>query len=393
MTDPANPTRPSDWRSTLGFVVLAALVHVALLPLLEPLLPLPEPYDGMKKRQKIRLVGGKSPREQKVRLPKAARIEREKKKRTQPDREELTKLDGQVVDVPPMVDDVAPEDSEFLSEYNTKVERETVSRFRRSPTNAVTNELTKTAENGANAPQKNTALRIGPEQPDRDKKSDSAPHDNVFELPRQAPQDRLALALDPLGRFKNQRKRERLPGVGKQLRLSLNGDPGENKDDKTAQAPAVSQQNNFVPSVGVLAKIAGAPMNDHIDGVDEGDGTFLNTHEFKYASFFNRMKRGIAQHWRPQSEYRRRDPTGNVYGVRSRTTVLQVTLTPDGSVEDIDVTQSSGLDFLDYVAVSAMQSAQPFPNPPRGMLNEDGFIVFGFGFTLDFSNRGIRLPF
>lgn len=395
MTDPANPTRQSDWRSIAKFVALAILLHVAAVPLLEPLLPVPEPFDpNALKPRKIRLVSGSAVPRAKVDLPK---MEREEPQPKDPEQEkkddEPVDMDGQVVDVPPMADDTAPDESEFLSEYNTKVERETVSRFRQPPNNAITNEVTKTAEDGMDAPQETTALNIGPAQEKQEKKEAQAPQEDVFELPQQDARDKLALELDPLGLFKNQKERELLPGTGKQLKLSLNGEKSDSQEGRDAQAPKRSTTNNLIPSMGVLAKIAGAPMNDHIEGVDEGDGTFLNTREFKYASFFNRMKRGIAQHWQPQREYRRRDPTGNIYGVRTRTTVLEVTLKSDGSLEDVEVTQSSGLDFLDNVAISAMRSAQPFPNPPKGMMNEDGYIVFGFGFTLDFGARGVRLPF
>lgn len=361
------------------------------------MLPKPEPFDpSAQKPRRIRMVSAKPaqrpPKE--VTLPKmepepeeTPKPEEEKKKK-----EEITELDRQVVDVPPMADDTAPDEADYLSENNTKVERETVSRFRQPPQNAVTNEVTKTAEEGMEAEKDTNALEIGPEQKKREQKD--ASQKNVFELPKQKAKDRLALELDPLGQFKNRDDRERLLGDGDQLRLSLNGKPQEEaQEGQEARAPKRSNTNNLIPSIGVMARIAGAPMNDHVEGVDEGDGTFLNTREFKYASFFNRMKRGVAQHWNPQAEYRRRDPSNNIYGVRTRTTVLEVTLKSDGSLEDVSVKQSSGLDFLDNVAVSAFRLAQPFPNPPKGMMNDDGRVVFGFGFTLDFNSRGLRLPF
>jgi TonB family protein len=104
------------------------------------------------------------------------------------------------------------------------------------------------------------------------------------------------------------------------------------------------------------------------------------------------MKRGVSKHWNPITEYRRRDPTGNIYGHRSRVTVLTVRLDIEGNLTEVDVTTSSGIDFLDREAVSAFRRAQPFPNPPSGLI-ENEQIEFPFGFHVDFSRRGLRLPF
>jgi len=49
--------------------------------------------------------------------------------------------------------------------------------------------------------------------------------------------------------------------------------------------------------MAVLDKISGAAPNDHLSDVDEGTGTFLNTKEWKYASFFNRVKQSVGMHW------------------------------------------------------------------------------------------------
>lgn len=402
MSDPAHPERRSDWRTVAQFIAIAILIHIAAWPLLRALVPEPEPFDpSLVKQRRVRVVSAAPTKRPAVNLPKMQRPEEEKSeqedKTEEKEPEKNNELDGQVVDIPPMADDTPPEDSRLLSENNTRVERETISRHRQPPQNAVTREPTKTAEAGLDAERDPEAIDIGAPEKKREKKEAKQANKNTLELPERSAKDLLALKLDSSGRFRNQDDREPLSGSGERLRLSLNGDDVDKdqqaQDGAEARAPKRAEKNNLVPSIGFLARIAGAPMNDHVEGIDEGEGTFLNTREFKYASFFNRMKRGIAQHWHPQAEYRRRDPSGNIYGARARTTVLEVTLDAEGTLQDISVTRSSGLDFLDAVAVSAMRSAQPFPNPPRGMLNDDSQIVFDFGFTLDFRGRGIRLPF
>src|SRR5690606_23807551 len=91
-----------------------------------------------------------------------------------------------------------------------------------------------------------------------------------------------------------------------------------------------------------------------------------------------RVKQGVSWAWEPGEKLRRRDPTGAVYGGKDRVTVLSVTLDSEGNLQDVDVTRSSGLDFLDEEAVAAFQKAQPFPRPPPGMMSE-GRAALGCG--------------
>jgi TonB family protein len=129
----------------------------------------------------------------------------------------------------------------------------------------------------------------------------------------------------------------------------------------------------------------GGGTNDWLKDVDEGDETALNAKKWKFASFFNRVKRSVAEHWKPDVEYRRRDPTGNVYGMRDRITVLRVQLRPDGSLANVIVEQPCGVDFLDDEAIAAFKGAQPFPNPPRQLVDESGMIQFRFAFIFEIS--------
>jgi len=48
----------------------------------------------------------------------------------------------------------------------------------------------------------------------------------------------------------------------------------------------------------------------------------------------------------------------------------------------VKVEQTSGVDFLDHVAVEAFRKAEPFPNPPAGIADEDGNIRFNFQFVV-----------
>ena len=86
----------------------------------------------------------------------------------------------------------------------------------------------------------------------------------------------------------------------------------------------------------------------------------------RFASFFNRVKKQVGEHWHPEDAYRRRDPTGTIFGRQKRYTELRIQLNPDGRLTNIALMQPSGLEFLDDEAIEAFKAAQPFANPPRG---------------------------
>ena len=210
-----------------------------------------------------------------------------------------------------------------------------------------------------------------------------------FELPSLKMRDALKLELDPeFGNLANRDARSRLEGQGSALRLSTG--QGEKTGNGRDQADSTSSGSNvpdLIPSMGVLASLDASPASDRLKEVEEGEGTFLNAKRFKYASFFNRVHKGVSNVWQPLREYRRRDPKGQVYGRATRVTVLNVTLNADGDLTKVGVARSSGIGFLDQEAILAFQRAQPFPNPPAGLL-ENEVINFNFGFSLVLSPRG-----
>jgi len=128
---------------------------------------------------------------------------------------------------------------------------------------------------------------------------------------------------------------------------------------------------------GSDASEGGGAPNDALD-VPEGDGTFLNTREWRYAGFFNRVKQAVSAKWDPNGRLRQK---GRGLGAVMRTTVMVVTLRADGSLADCFVQQSSGLEELDIEAMKAFERAAPFSNPPQALV-ENGVIRFQFGFQV-----------
>jgi TonB family protein len=81
--------------------------------------------------------------------------------------------------------------------------------------------------------------------------------------------------------------------------------------------------------------------------------------------------------------WRRQDPTGQVYGFKTRVTEVRVALNGRGELAKIVVTGPSGVTELDDEAVHAFQAAAPFVNPPKELANAEGLITFAFSFYFE----------
>jgi TonB family protein len=150
------------------------------------------------------------------------------------------------------------------------------------------------------------------------------------------------------------------------------------------RAPWSPENLSLEPSREAMAgAIAGTGL-DHLEDVVDGDATVINTAAWEHASFFNRVKSKVERFWKPGAEYRRRDPYGNVYGLKDRVTVLLVVLEPDGALRRLYVMDPSGAPFLDDEAYEAVEQAAPFPNVPTGLRSKsDGLVKFTFHFVVE----------
>jgi TonB family protein len=135
----------------------------------------------------------------------------------------------------------------------------------------------------------------------------------------------------------------------------------------------------------------GGTVRDYIPNVEEGEETFLNSREFRYAYYFNQVKRAIAQQWDPGGVLRRAYPNGANLG-RSPMTELMLVVEKDGRVGRLEVSQASGVEVLDREALRAVRAAGTFPAPPAGLLDPDGKLRFPFGFIVTTGGGG-RLTF
>lgn len=179
-------------------------------------------------------------------------------------------------------------------------------------------------------------------------------------------------------------------GFANRLQLrpgALLGQQAQEGSEGKAGTPDAPEETH---AAGAPAEAVGAAPNDFLNKVPIGDGTFLNTREFKYASFFNRVKQRVGEVWHP-SERLQTGPRSRIRD-KNMVTVVDVVLDENGRLISVDVAQSSGVAALDDEATSAFQRAAPFPNPPAGLLDSDRRIRFGFGFHLENEQR-VGSPF
>ena len=293
-----------------------------------------------------------------------------------------------------------PDDSKFLSETNNRVEKETISRHRRTDYQNLAPKPSGPTPADPPLPRVQEPAEVSRIAGNDGEGSDDAPKKEgsgapALEIPRQqaqAEQRRLSfegLTGVPL-RFEDQRYREALSGNSNRLRLSAGEGDGRFASLGKRGAGALS---TLQPSSAVLDRIAGAPASDvsDEDGIEEGEGTYLNTREWKHASFFNRVKQSVGQHWDPSTLIAVQDPTGEAYLYKNRHTLVAVTLDAAGSLKNIRVTRPSGVEFLDREAIDAFRRAGPFPHPPTALQNDRGEITFSFGFYLEVNRSRLRL--
>jgi TonB family protein len=122
--------------------------------------------------------------------------------------------------------------------------------------------------------------------------------------------------------------------------------------------------------------------NDYIEDVALGDFTQLNTVEYKYYGFYNRIRGKLEQYWGLSLREKADKIFKSGRSLASSDqyiTSLVITMNKLGEIVHVKVKGSSGVKELDDAAIDSFRSAGPFPNPPQGMLvNGHATIEWGF---------------
>ncbi len=292
---------------------------------------------------------------------------------------------GQVVDLPTPAIEERPDNAEYLAEHDSKVDRETKGpegRDKAGAAGAMKSPEGRDALSMHAQPvmEKGSGQKGAPGQPaaetlaSRETKTPDRPAglQGLEELPSEGEGEFMRSGQSGA---ESHHKAETHP----RMQSGQGGSPG---------APGANKPN-LVASPEMLERAIGhgAGSLDYLKNVDDGESTALNAKKWKHSGFFNRIKRAVADEWHPDVVYIRHDPSGNVYGVKDRVTVLRVHLHPDGKLAAWTIMQSCGVDFLDDEAIDAFRKAAPFPNPPKELVESDNQIHFNFAFIFELSGK------
>ncbi|MBS1119408.1 MAG: TonB family protein [Deltaproteobacteria bacterium] len=294
------------------------------------------------------------------------------------------KRPSQVVETVKPNTEQEPDNARFLAEHNTKVEKQQVARGARNEpmvAKSKPEELTP-----KDKPKDDPSIEKQPDKPPgKNPKAPDAPGTLAMRppgapAPTELPQD--AKTLGAQGKQGPIVSDGFIPRRGDGAVEQQRHDPGELTKGQGGAGGGEPPMPNLKPSKEQLERIVGGGSVDHLEDVDHGDETALSAKRWVYASFFNRLKRQVAQNWDPQTVWRRTDPSGTHHGSKTRVTEVRVSLSGKGQLAKIVVTSPSGVNELDDEAVRAFHAAAPFPNPPDGLV-KDGAITFAFAFYFE----------
>lgn len=218
--------------------------------------------------------------------------------------------------------------------------------------------------------------------------NDEIPEDSKF-LSKHNQRVKKQTRAEKTGEFKNTAK----PGQ------KVAGQPDQPKKPKPQQQDKtpgkVKKLSDLIPQYSLtpdgrkdLNRHVGDPSqtDDYLKDVDKGLQTMLSTREFLYYSYYNRIKAKIRQYWEPNVResvkiiYRK---GRSIASSKDRVTQVLITLDARGDLQRIEVITQSGIKPIDDAAVKAFKQAAPFPNPPKGMVEDDGKIRIRWDFILE----------
>lgn len=124
---------------------------------------------------------------------------------------------------------------------------------------------------------------------------------------------------------------------------------------------------------------------EYIQGLKQGDVSALNTKEFVFYSYFERVRRQLDQSWQPIL----REQIARLYKNGRRlasdadyVTRTVVTLNDRGEVARVRLLEESGTVDLDDAAIQALNRAGPYPNPPKGLIDDSNEVNIRWDFIL-----------
>jgi TonB family protein len=123
----------------------------------------------------------------------------------------------------------------------------------------------------------------------------------------------------------------------------------------------------------------------YIQGMKEGEFSALNTKEFVFYSYFERVRKQLDQAWQPilrENVHRLLKAGRHLASNSDFVTRALVTMNSKGEILRIQILEESGTQDLDQAAVDALNKAGPYPNPPKGLIDSSGNVEIRWDFIL-----------
>ena len=121
-----------------------------------------------------------------------------------------------------------------------------------------------------------------------------------------------------------------------------------------------------------------------------GNMTLLNTNQFTYYAFYNRLNQNFGARW----VYNVQNFAAKLGAVRKsyfrnkkHITQFEAVLDPNGELLELFLHRSSGVKALDHAAISAINAIAPIKNPPEDLIEDDGLIHIHYALEVTWGNH------
>jgi len=155
--------------------------------------------------------------------------------------------------------------------------------------------------------------------------------------------------------------------------------PPASTPDSRRSRPSLDQLTTLTPTT--MARIEKDWRRKYREGVEKGDTVWLDTEQDLLISFFKRFKTNIYNVWNYPERARMLEEQG--------TCLLRITVSRQGTIDDVQLLEGSGSYDLDQEAIRAVRKGAPYGPLPAAYPNEQLHIMAYFRYSL---SKGIKYP-
>jgi outer membrane biosynthesis protein TonB len=159
------------------------------------------------------------------------------------------------------------------------------------------------------------------------------------------------------------------PRTGAPADESRSAPPKEAREPPIPKPRPLPSASDLIPSVDSLLGQQRAYDNPlHVEPSGDDDlGIHRGPH---YEAYIRDVKEAVKENWKVSGDGE----------LKRGTTVLRISINPDGSLASLDLLESCGMILHDYEALEAIKQSFPLRSPPESLLGEQGKLSIRFSF-------------